>query len=83
MPSKTAARLRFALDGPGVNKTYETASVALSAAITLAEKYGNETGEDCTFYVRDFDNSIVGSVIREKGETFIWRAEFIGSGRVA
>ena len=79
MPTKTAARLRFTLSGPGVDKTYETAGVAISTAITHADHHP----EDATFYVRDFDGSIVGTVTREKGETFIARAEFIGSGRVA
>lgn len=77
--AKAAARLRFTLSGPGVDKTYETAGVALSAAITRADHHH----EAATFYVRDLDDTVVGTVERdEHGHVTINRAKFIGTGRV-
>jgi hypothetical protein len=76
--TKTGVALRFTLSGPGIDKSYETAGVALSAAITAAERYGSET----TFYVRDLDGTVVGTVERHKdGRVSIQRASFIGAGR--
>lgn len=78
MPTKTPPRLRFTLSGPGIDKTYETAGVAISAAITRAEHHD----EAATFYVRDLDDSVVGRVERdENGIVTIHRATFIGAGR--
>lgn len=77
MTSKTATRLRFTLSGPGVDKSYETAGAAISAGITAAEKLRKTEG---TFYVRDFNNEVVGKVEHDaKGRTFIDRAKFIGA----
>lgn len=79
MAAKTAARLRFTLSGPNIDKTYETAGVAVSAAITIAD----HSPEDATFYVRDLDGTVVGTVTRLKGVTVIETAKFIGAGRAA
>jgi hypothetical protein len=76
--TKTGAALRFTLSGPGIDKSYETAGVALSAGITAAERYGAEA----SFYVRDVDGTMVGRVERdEDGRVTIERAKFIGAGR--
>lgn len=78
MATKTPARLRFTLSGPGIDKTFETAGVALSRAITAAEHHD----EAATFYVRDLDDTVVGRVERdENGFVTVERAKFIGSGR--
>lgn len=77
MPTKTAARLRFTLSGPGIDRSYETAGVALSAALTYAERLRKTEG---TFYVRDLDGTVVGSVVHDaKGRTFMDRAAFVGA----
>lgn len=66
----TAVKHRYTVSGPGVDKTYETAGVALSAAITRAEHHG----ADASFYVRDFDDSVVARVDHDTdGNTTIYR----------
>lgn len=77
MSTKTAGRaLRFTLSGPGIDKTFETAGVALSVAITRAEHH-DEAG---SFYVRDLDGSVVGRVERDRdGNVRVERAKFIGA----
>jgi hypothetical protein len=78
MAAQTKAALRFTLSGPGIDKSYETAGVALSAAITAAERYGSESA----FYVRDVDGTVAGRVERDQdGRVTIGRASFIGAGR--
>ena len=79
MTAKTAASLRFTLSGPGIDKSYETAGVAVSAGIT----YADHREDDATFYVRDFDGKVVGTITHVEGETFINVAEFIGTEQVA
>ena len=59
--SKTSApvELRFTVSGTGIeDKTYDTAVVARSAAITFASRARCEA----TFYVRDFDGTCVARV---------------------
>ena len=80
MATKVAAHFRFTASGPGLDKTYETAGAALSVAITRADHHD----EAATFYVRDFDDTVVGKAERdEHGVVTVWRAEFIGTRRVA
>ena len=79
MKAKTVRRLRFELSGPGIiDKSYETAGTAISAAITAAEALGKQAG---TFIVRDVTDEIVGRVGHDdEGNTATWRASFIGAG---
>jgi hypothetical protein len=78
MAAKTVRRLRFELTGPGIiEKSYETAGTAISAAITAADHYN---GGEATFHVRDVTGEIVGWVERdEDGVVRIHRAKFIGA----
>ena len=81
MARKKDELLRFTLSGPGIVKTFETVGVALSWAITAAERVGKT---EATFTVRDFDGTVVGSVARDKhGHTFVDRAKFVGTRAVA
>jgi hypothetical protein len=74
--TSTKRATRFTLSGPGIDKSYETAGVGISAAITAAERYGAEA----TFYVRDLDGTMVGRVERDQdGRVTIERASFIGA----
>jgi hypothetical protein len=76
--AKTARRLRFELTGPGIiDKSYETAGIAISAAITAADHHEGEA----EFLVRDVTDEVVGKTWKDKhGVTRCWRAPFIGAG---
>lgn len=58
MATKTSGRLRFTVSGPDIDRSYETAGVAQSAAITFAGRSKNAA----TFYVRDVDGVCVARV---------------------
>ncbi len=60
---------RPTLSGPGVDRTYESAAVALSAAITYAERLRRTPG---TFYVRDPSGTVVGRVEHNEHGTRVY-----------
>jgi hypothetical protein len=69
MPTKTAAG--YTVSGPDIEgRRFETAQVALSAAITLADHLDSEA----TFYVRDAHGEIVARAEHDAdGVTRIYR----------
>lgn len=77
MAAKTARRLRFELTGPGIiDKTYETAGIAISAAITAAD----HCESPAEFFVNDVTGELVGRVWKDThGVTHCWRTPFIGA----
>ena len=77
MAAKTARRLRFELSGPGIiEKSYETAGTAISAAITAADHHEGEV----EYLVHDVTDELVGRAWKDKeGVTNCWRSPFIGA----
>ena len=75
MSTKTAGQLlRYTVSGPGTDKSYETAGVALSAAITAAEHHVGAA----TFYVRDLGGDVVYRVEHdEHGATKVHRTRAV------
>ena len=72
MATKTAGRLDFTVSGPSIDKAYETAGVAMSAAITFAE----HSKTAVTLYVRDAHGDVLVRVERdEHGHTTVRRTK--------
>lgn len=63
-----AAKQKATVSGGAVDRAYESAPVALSAAITFASR----ASEDTTLYVREADGSPYGRVERLGGEIHIY-----------
>lgn len=60
------------VSGPGVDRSFASPAVALSAAMTIASRAPGET----TLYVRDADGNVYGSVVRAaQGGLTVYRTD--------